>query len=227
MRILFKTLKKQQLPYKKFLFFFLFLSFLVSLARVFMTRLTGDMGQAALNMDTGVLLQLFGIFTCLMLLRAFASALSALFLGRFAGKAGYIFRDNFAKFFLQRPFSAFDGGKSGETLSIFTNYLPASVELVSNGGIRMIADIITLLVTFAYMLYLNWWLTLIFFAAFPVLILMQVLIALPIQKKSKKSLEKRANINAVANDSFQNTSTIIAYSLENKMVERCLNVFEE
>jgi ABC-type bacteriocin/lantibiotic exporter with double-glycine peptidase domain len=36
-----------------------------------------------------------------------------------------------------------------------------------------------------------------------------------------------SNINAVANDSFQNTSTVAAYSLENVMVERCRAAFEE
>ena len=217
---LFKTLAKQHLRYKGFLCFYLLMAIIVSGARVFMLRLTGDMGQAALDMDMGVLLQLFIVITVVMGFRAVASAASALYLGRFAGKAGYRFRDNFAKYFLMKPFSAFDGIKSGESLSIFSNDLPASVELVSDGGIRMIADIITLLVTFAYMIYFNWWLTLIFFALFPVLIIMQVLISVPIQKKNAQRLEARADANAVANDSFQNASTVVAYSLENVMEER-------
>ena len=227
MGLLFKTLAKQRLSYKGFLFFFLFMALFVSAASVFMTRLTGDMGQAALHGYGNTLLRLFGLFTGVMVIRAVASAASALFLGRFAGKAGYRFRDNFVKYFLQKPFAAYEGTKSGESLSVFSNDLPASVELVSNGGIRMLADVITLLVTFAYMIYINWWLSLIFFASFPVLIIMQVLIAVPIQKKSARRLKAREDITAVANDSFQNTSTIIAYSLENVLVERCRNAFEE
>ena len=226
MGLLFKTLTKQQQAYKGFLFFFLAMALIVSTASVFMTRLTGDMGYAALEHDTTALLHMFLILTGLMLIRATASAISALFLGRFAGKAGYRFRDNFAKYFLQKPFAAYEGTKSGEALSVFSNDLPAAVELVSNGGLRLLADIIGLLVTFAYMLYINWWLTLIFFASFPVLIVMQVLISVPIQKKSARRLEARENINTVANDSFQNTSTVVAYSLENIMVERCRTAFE-
>jgi len=84
----------------------------------------------------------------------------------------------------------------------------------------MIADVITLLVTFAYLLYLHWWLTLIFIAAFPVLIIMQSLIAVPIQKKSGQRLEARAKATAVANDSFQNAEVIAVYSLENVMKKR-------
>jgi ABC-type bacteriocin/lantibiotic exporter with double-glycine peptidase domain len=226
MKLLFKTLTRQQQRYKGFLFFFLLTALIVSVAGVLMTRLTGDMGQAALDMDTGALLHLFILFTGIMLIRAAASAASALYLGRFAGKAGYRFRDNFAKYFLQKPFSAFEGLKSGESLSVFSNDLPASVELVSNGGIRMIADVITLVVTFTYMMYFNWWLTLIFFASFPVLVTLQVFIAGPIQKKTEKQLKARAHTNAIINDSFQNTSTVIAYSLENVMEERCRTAFD-
>jgi len=227
MGLMFKTLANQRLRYKGFLFVFLFLALIVSVASVFMTRLTGDMGQAALDMDTGVLFRFFGIITGLMIIRAVASAASALILGRFAGRAGYRFRDSFAKYFLQKPFAAFEGVKSGESLSVFSNDLPAAVQLVSNGGIRMIADIISLLVTFVYMLFFNWWLTLIYFASFPVLIILQVLVSVPIQKKSARRLAARENINAVANDSFQNTSTAVAYSLENVMVERCNTAFKE
>jgi ABC-type multidrug transport system fused ATPase/permease subunit len=224
---MFETLKKQRLRYKGFLFFFLFMTLIVSVASVVMTRLTGEMGQAAIDMDLGVLLRFFALITGIMIIRAAASAVSALYLGRFAGKAGYRFRDNFVKYFLQKPFAAYENTKSGESLSIFSNDLPSSVELVSDGGIRMIADIITIVVSFAYMMYINWWLTLIFFASFPVLITMQVLISVPIQKKSERRLETKANINTVANDSFQNTSTVVAYSLENIMEKRCRAAFEE
>ena len=227
MNLLFKTLAKQQVSYKGFLLFFLLMALIVSAASVFMTRITGDMGQAALNMDIDVLLQLFGIITGLMIIRAIASAISALFLGRFAGEAGYRFRDNFVKYFLQQPFSTYENTKSGESLSVFANDLPAAVELVSNGGIRMIADVITLVVTLAFMLYLNWWLTLIFFASFPVLIILQVFISIPIQKKSERRLEARANTNVVANDVFQNTGVVINYSLENVMRERYHKAFED
>jgi len=227
MKLLFKTLHKQELKYKGFLLFFLLMTLLVSVASVLVTRLTGDLGQAAIDVDMGVLFRLFLILTVITLVRAAASAVSALLLGRFAGKAGYRFRENFARYFLQKPFAAYDGLKSGESLSVFSNDLPHAVELVSGGGIRMIGDVISLLVTFGYMLYLNWWLTLIFFASFPVLIVLQVVIATPIQKKSEKRLATRANATAVANDGFQNATTVMAYSLEGLMKERFYGALSE
>ena len=220
MGLLFKTLAKQRMHYKGLLFFFLVMTLVMSLASVFMTRLTGNLGQAALDMDMGALLRLFAIITVVMVIRATASAFSALFLGRFAGKAGYRFRENFTKYFLQKPFVALEQTKSGESLSVFSNDLPASVELVSNGGIRLIADVIVLLVAFAYLFILNWWLTLIFIAAFPILIVMQSLISSPIQKKSARRLEARAKATAVANDSFLNADVAAVYSLEDLIKAR-------
>jgi len=227
MGLLFKTLRKQKLQYKGFLFCFLFLFLIASVAIVLMTILTGDMGQAAVDMDMSALLRLFVILTGVMIIRAISSALSALLIGRFAGRAGYRFRETFAKFFLQKPFAKFESTNSGEVLSVFSNDLPNAVQLVSNGGIRMIADIITLIVAVAYMMYINWWLSLIYFASFPVLVIMQVLIANPIQKKRERVLETRAALNAIANDSFQNTSVVVAYSLEAKMEERCRKAFSD
>ena len=226
MGILFKLLRKHSVPYKGFFSVFLTLSLIVSVAAVFMTRLTGDMSQAAVELDTGALLGFVGVFTGLMLIRAAASALSTLLLWRFSGKTDYRFREDFAKYFLQKPFAAFDGSKSGEILSIFTNDLPLSVQLVSSGGISMIADIIGLIATFAYLFYLNWWLTLIFISTFPLLIVIQSLVAGPIQQKSAKNLEAKANINTIANDSFQNTSLIVVYSLDEVINARCHTAFE-
>jgi ABC-type bacteriocin/lantibiotic exporter with double-glycine peptidase domain len=220
MGFLFKLLKKQKVHYKGFLVFFLLMSFVVVIASVAMTRLTGDIGQAVLEIDTSVLFRLFMVITAIMLLRVAASAASALVLMRFAGKAGYSFRDNFVKYFLHKPFAAYDDAKSGETLSVFSNDLPYAVSFVANSGIRMIADVISLLVTFAYLFYLGWWLTLIFIAMFPVLVIMQLLIAAPIQKKSEVRNKARANATTVANDAFQNTGVVISYSLEKVMKER-------
>jgi len=227
MSLLFKTLKKHRQRYKGFLFFYLFLALIVSVATVVSARITGDMAQAALDFDTATLFRFLGIITAITLIRAIASAMSALFLGRFSGRVGYRFRDNFTKYFLQKPFSAFENVNSGEALSVYSNDLPRAIELVSGGGLRMIADVISILVTLVYMLSLNIALTLIFFAAFPVLVILQIMIATPIQKKEIKRLEARAAFTAVANDSLQNVSTIAAYSLEGVIEKRCNDSFSK
>ena len=225
MSLLFPTLKKQRKAYGGFLTVFLLLFFVASVAQVLMLRLTGEMSQTALDDNTDALLRFIGLITIVMVIRAVTSALSVLILGRFGGKAGYRFRDNFAKFFLAKPFKAFEGANSGESLSVLSNDLPNAVQLVSDGGIRMIGDFISLIVTFGYMMIINWWLSLIFFASFPVLIIVQVVISIPIQKKTAKQLAARAEFTAIANDSFQNTSVVAVYGLESVLEARCLDAY--
>jgi ABC-type bacteriocin/lantibiotic exporter with double-glycine peptidase domain len=226
MSIFFQTLVKQKISYKPVVCFVLFMALVVSLASVVMTQLTGDMGQAAIDMDTSVIIHLLGILTGIMVIRMLASASSALFLGRFTGKAGYRFRDNFAKYFLQKPFKGFENTKSGEAISVLTNDLPDSVNLVSSGGLRMIGDFVTLFVTIGYMFFINWWLSLIFFASFPLLIMVQVIISFPIQKKSVKRSEARAIASALANDAFQNTEIVVVYSLEDRIEKQYRDSFK-
>jgi len=192
-----------------------------------MTRLTGDMSQAAIDFDTATLSRFLGIITALMAVQAVSAAISALVLGRFAAKAGYRFRDNFARYFLRIPFAQLEKDSTGESLSIYTNDLPRAITFVSQGGMQMVADFLALIVTFVYMLILAPVHTLIFFGMFPVLIVMQVLISAPIQKKNIIMSEEQARFNEIVNDSLQNVSTIAAYSLEDVMSKRYLAAYDK
>ena len=225
MGLMFSTLKSQGQKYVGVMSLFLLLSVVTSVAFVFSVFLTGELSQAAVDENQSELLRFLLIVSIVFVVRALASALSVLMLERYGAGVGYAFRENFAKYFLQKPFSAFMESKSGESLSVFANDLPLARNLVSNFGPRMIADVIGLVVMIAYMLSVNWWLTLIFFASFPLLIVMQVLIAKPIQSKMTVVQEARANFNAKVNDSFQNTSTVTAFSLEEVMKKRVTDAY--
>ena len=227
MKFFFKTLQANRQPYRVFLTLSLLLAAVISVAGVITTRLTGELGQAALDMDTTALVHFILIVTGLTAIRAITSALLALLVGRYGAKVGYNFRQNFAKYFLQRPFAAFEGANSGESLSLFSNDLPGAIGLVSAHGLRLFSDILLILVTFVYMLMLNTVLTLIFFASFPAIMILQILLAAPIQKTQAKWLETRATVTAVVNDSLQNTSTVAAYSLEDVVVRRTANAFDD
>ena len=226
MGIMFKTLKSQGQKFVGVFSVFLFLSVVVSVGLIVSTFLTGELSQAAIYGSGSELLRFLLILTAVFAVRALASALSVLILNRFGARVEYSFRENFAKYFLQKPFSAFMETKSGESLSVFSNDLFLARFLVAEHGPRMIADVFAIVVMVAYMVSVNWWLTLIFFATFPVLIAMQVLIAKPIQSKMVEVQEATANFNAKVNDSFQNTSTVIAFSLEEIMKKRVMDAYE-
>jgi len=223
---LFATLKKHHHPHLRFLGFFSLFSLLVAITIVFMYHLIGEMSQVAIDFNLAGLRRTMGVFTAIMFLRLIASALSTLIVGQFRAKVGYCFRSNFIKYFLQKPLYGFGEMNSGESLSIFSNDLPFAIQLVSHGGMRLIADVIALVIIFAYMFSINWWLTVVFFTSYPMLIIIQMLFSIPIQKKTAKRLEARAKLSSIANDSFQNSISIAAYGLEKMMNERCLDAFD-
>jgi len=214
-------------PFAGFFLYFIVSSLIVSAGFVLSQIMVGEMGQAAYQFDTGAILNFLLLLTAVMVVRAIFSALNALFLERFSGKAEYNFRVNFAKFFLRQPFANFEKTSSGENLSVFANDLPQAVSFVSNGTLRIISDFILLIVVLVYMFYINWLYTLIFLASFPVLVFVQVLISSPIEKSAKKALEEKSRFNAVVNDSLQNTATVIAYSLEEELENRYVSAYRK
>jgi len=180
----------------------------------------GELGQAASAYDTDAIVRFLLFITVVMGVRAVFSALNVLFLGRYAGQVRYKFRKEFIRFFLRRPFASFEGTNSGENLSIFTNDLPVAVGFVSNNVLRLIDDFALLVAALIFLFYTHWLYTLIFLATFPLIAVVQAVFSTPVGKASQVTMEKRADYNAVVNDSLQNIATIIAYDLEDKMEAR-------
>ena len=222
----FETMKRSGVRYRGFMVFYVFVSVAVSVATVMMTYLRGGLGEAALSEDIGMLLLFLLLVTGSMVVRAIASALSALFLGRFSASAGYRLRENFIYYFLRVPFSKFEKAGSGESLSIFSNDVPRAATLIAEGGMVMVSDIIYFIASLAFMFFISPMFTGILLAIIPVLVILQVLCSQPIQKRVVVQSEEMAKFNAVVNDSLQNVSTIAAYSLEDVLEERYLSAYD-
>ncbi|MCL2573298.1 MAG: ABC transporter ATP-binding protein/permease [Defluviitaleaceae bacterium] len=228
-KLFFATLNKNGMQYKGFLLIYTLVVAVVVATSVLMDRTAGEMGQAAHYLEMDTLLQFLVLLTALSAIQAIAAAISALMLGRFRGKAGHGFRKNFARYFLHVPFGKLEKAGSGESLSAYSNDIPRSVSYVAGeeGMLMMIASVLQVIAGLIFMLTINVPITLIYFGMFPVLAVMQIVISLPIQKRQKANLEARAKFTAVVNDSLQNTSTIIAYGLEDVMEKRYLNTYKE
>ena len=208
---------------------YLLISAVIAAAAVISERITGEMMQAAHGFDMDTLLWFLVLLTAITAVQAIAAAASALMMGRFQGRVGYRFRQNFAKYFLNVPFCKFEKAGSGESLSVFANDVPRAVTFVAgqNGILMLFANVLSVLAAFIFMLTINVPLTLIYYAMFPVLAAMQILISKPIQTRTRQQLEASEKFNAVVNDSLQNTSTIISYGLEDVMEQRYLNTYKE
>jgi len=215
--------------HRKFAVFFIFYTVaaaIISVCNVLMTWVTGDMSQAAVNLEIAVLLRFIIVLTIIMGVNAITSAASVYLSGRYAGRTGYIFRHNFAAHFLGLRYDEFEKQNSGAMLSVLANDIPAAVDYVTVHGPKMIAEIVSVIASVVFMLTINPLYTLIFYAMFPVLVIMQAAISGPINKLAIERSEKTAEFNAVVNDSLQNTATIIAYSLEEYMESRYLHAYD-
>ena len=225
----FGTLNKNGMRFRGFLLAYVLISAVAAAAMILDPIIRGEMGEAAHNFDMDTLLWFLVLLTGVSAVQAIAAAASALMIGRYQGKAGYKFRQNFVRYFLHVPFGKFEKAGSGESLSLYSNDVPRAVNLVAgeNGMLMMFASVLQVSAAFIFMLTINVPLTLIFFGMFPVLAVMQIVISMPIQKRQKAMLEASEKFNAVVNDSLQNTSTIIAYSLEDVMERRYINTYKE
>lgn len=227
MKTLLATLKKNQTPYAGFFVFYIAAALIISATVIGGQILIGEMGQAAYQFDTSAIINFLLILTGVVFVRAFFSALSALLSGRFSGNAEYSLRMSFVKFFVRQPFAKFEKTSSGENLSVFTNDIPQATQLVSTGVLQIVSDFMLLFVVLGYMFYMNWLYTLIFVASFPVLVLIQVIVSVPIQKVQKIATDARAGFNAVVNDSLQNTATVISYALEDELESRYVSQYRK
>jgi len=227
MKTFFTVLRKNKIPYLGLFLFHVTASLIISASYIITQMISGEMGQAAYEFDTTAILRFLIMLTVVIGVRAVLTALDALLLERYEGKAGYRFRVNFVNYFLRQPFACIEATNSGKNLSVFINDIPTTISYVSNKGIlSMLYNFILLATILIYMFYFHWLFTLIFIIALPIFASVQMLISIPIQKITRKSNEARDGFNAVVNDSLQNTATVISYNLEDVMEERYINAYK-
>lgn len=128
-------------------------------------------------------------------------------------------RDMFTK--LQKlPFSYYDEHETGKIMSRMTNDLMEVSELAHHGPENLFICGITVILSFAYLLSINWIFTLVIFACVPFL----VIITLAMRKKMNKAfLETRksvAQINASLESSITGIRVTKAFTNEQKELEK-------
>lgn len=191
-----------------------------------MNKYTGDLSGAALEFDVDTIIRFLVIMAVIVGIKAITAGVSALLIGRRQGITAYSFRDSFARHFAGIPYPELEKSNSGAMLSIYSNELPQGAIFVVTGVLNLVTEVLSVVVIFVYMLTISVLYTLIFFALFPLLIVLQVKISTPLQKKAREMAVERAAFNSVVNDSLQNTAIITAYSLENVIEARYLASYD-
>ena len=125
---------------------------------------------------------------------------------------------------LQRlPFTYYDSRPHGKILVRIVNYINALSDLLSNGIINLVADIVTVLLTIVFMFLLDIRLALISLIGIPLLMVLMY----PLKNAQRKAFQnlssKQSNMNAYVHESIQGMLVTQAFVHE----EQSMNVNEQ
>ncbi|EHU5040608.1 TPA: ABC transporter ATP-binding protein [Listeria monocytogenes] len=125
------------------------------------------------------------------------------------------------------PFSYFDSRPHGKILIRVVNYINMLSDLLSNGLINLISDILSVIVTLGFMLMIDPVLTLYSLALIPVLFVIVMVIKTAQRKAYQVLSNKQSNMNAYIHESIAGIKVIQSFSREEENFEIFTEVSNE
>ncbi|ENF5745701.1 ABC transporter ATP-binding protein [Listeria monocytogenes] len=125
------------------------------------------------------------------------------------------------------PFSYFDSRPHGKILIRVVNYINMLSDLLSNGLINLISDILSVIVTLGFMLMIDPVLTLYSLALIPVLFVIVMVIKTAQRKAYQVLSNKQSNMNAYIHESIAGIKVTQSFSREEKNFEIFTEVSNE
>ncbi|WP_262316403.1 ABC transporter ATP-binding protein [Lacticaseibacillus parakribbianus] len=125
------------------------------------------------------------------------------------------------------PFSYFDSRPHGKILIRVVNYINTLSDLLSNGLINLISDLINLLVTLVFMFAINWRLTLYSMVLIPVLAVWTWVIQHYQHKAFQELSNKQSNLNAYIHEGIAGIKVTQGFAQEANAIETFDGVAEE
>ena len=123
----------------------------------------------------------------------------------------------------QLPYSFYDHHETGKIMSRMTNDLFDVVELAHHGPENLIISVLSILISFTYLMSINVWLTLIIFACVPFLVIISVTLRKKMRKAFRDTRSAMAEINANTETSISGIRVTKAFTNAEKEKEK----FEE
>ena len=219
------SLKKYSVKYSRFGVLYILLAAVAAVVNIIVIQATGNMTYAAELGVTGDMMNFLLILAIAGAVQTLAGGIMALVEKRFLGRVIHTIRLTFARLLLEMPYKGFSAKNSGEGASLFTGDVPKAATFLTTQVLSQISQLTTLVVSIVFMAFINWWLTLAYFALFPVLAILQAKLAVPIGKKREEASKRRAEYNAVVSDALQNPLTVMAYGLEASVERRFGNSY--
>ena len=121
------------------------------------------------------------------------------------------------------PYSFYDHHETGKIMSRMTNDLFDVVELAHHGPENLIISVLSITISFIYLMSINVWLTLIIFACVPFLVIISVSLRKKMRKAFRDSRAAMADINASMENSISGIRVTKAFTNADKEKEK----FEE
>ena len=227
MKKLLRLIRRYMPDYGRKLLFFVLLTTIVTISEMLTLSMTGSISEAAKSIDLPAIRKTALVMAAATLVKLIFGLIRTFLAGHCSGEAEDRLRVAFAKQHIFAPYRRIASQSSGEALSTYANDLPKTAKLITLDFFQLLSEIALFLTALVYMLCINAWITLVFFTLFPLLMFVQVRISAPIQPLAADAAAKKAEYNAVVVDSLQNTTTLVAYSLESKMEERYMASYQK
>ena len=123
----------------------------------------------------------------------------------------------------QLPYSFYDHHETGKIMSRMTNDLFDVSELAHHGPENLIISVLSIVISFAYLMSINVWLTLIIFACVPFLVIISYSLRRKMRKAFRDTRSAMAEINASLENSISGIRVTKAFTNSDKEKEK----FEE
>jgi len=166
------------------------------------------------NKDINGILMMSGVFTFIVIICAILLAIRAKIINRVGQGIIHDIRLDMFKHLQKLPFSYFDDRPHGKILVRIVNYVNQISDLLSNGVVNVIVELISLFIILAYMLIISPTLTLYALAGLPVLAGGMWMIK-GLQRRAQQHLSRKmSNMNAYTQESMTGMKVTQAFARE-------------
>ena len=169
--------------------------------------------DAATAQNEGRFWAFFGMVILLSLASIPMSYLRAYGLGRFSEGAMVRVRKAVGEKSARLPVAYMEARHSGDMLSVLNADLGKMKTLLSNNLIDVISNSVRFLAAFAYILSVNWILTLVSTIVTPALFIGVSMLTAPVSKRSEEMQEEIGQVNSVAKDGLSGAMVIKVFNL--------------
>lgn len=217
----FKRLWSFTRSHRHWLFMSTAASIIYSILNLFVAVNIGRSVDTAQAGELEVFIQTAITLAVILILQLPMSALSSYWAGKFGENSLYDLRSKTAAHIQSLPISYLDRHSSADLTTRLNSDVSLIQQLLQGSLPNLISNIITFLVTVAFLFYISFKLSLFSFTIMPILMVVTMFISKPIEKFTKQQQEALADVNAVSKDMIEGMVEAKSFLLEDRLMVKC------